>query len=146
MISHCMDMPGCVYLLITHGNLVFSHILAIISDATIEIHVQVLVCKYICVCVCSLLLGILLGVGLLSHIKTLFRASLVAQWLRVCRPMQGTRVRAPVWEDPACRRAAGSVSHNYWAWASGACAPQRERPWWWGARAPRWRVAPACHN
>ena len=26
-------------------------------------------------------------------------ASLVAQWLRVCLPMQGTRVRALVWED-----------------------------------------------
>ena len=30
-------------------------------------------------------------------------ASLVAQWLRVCLPMQGTRVRALVWEDPTCR-------------------------------------------
>ena len=28
------------------------------------------------------------------------RASLVAQWLRICLPMQGTRVRALVWEDP----------------------------------------------
>ena len=33
------------------------------------------------------------------------RASLVAQWLRVCLPMQGTRVRALVWEDPTCRGA-----------------------------------------
>ena len=41
------------------------------------------------------------------------RASLVAQWLRVCLPMQGTRVRALVWEDPTCRGAAGPVSHNY---------------------------------
>ena len=40
-------------------------------------------------------------------------ASLVAQWLRVCLPMRGTRVRALVWEDPACRGAAGPVSHNY---------------------------------
>ena len=30
----------------------------------------------------------------------LHRASLVAQRLRVCLPMQGTRVRALVWEDP----------------------------------------------
>ena len=30
-------------------------------------------------------------------------ASLVAQWLRICLPMQGTRVRALVWEDPTCR-------------------------------------------
>ena len=40
-------------------------------------------------------------------------ASLVAQWLRVCLPMQGTRVRALVWEDPTCRGATRPVSHNY---------------------------------
>ena len=40
-------------------------------------------------------------------------ASLVAQWLRVCLPMQGTRVRALVWEDPTCHRATGPVSHSY---------------------------------
>ena len=56
------------------------------------------------------------------------RASLVAQRSRICLPMQGTRVRALVWEDPTCRGAAGPVSHNYWACASGACAPQQERP------------------
>ena len=39
-------------------------------------------------------------------------ASLVAQWLRICLPMQGTRVRALVWDDPACRRAAGPVGHS----------------------------------
>ena len=40
-------------------------------------------------------------------------ASLVAQWLRVCLPMQGTRVRALVWEDPTCRGATRPVSHSY---------------------------------
>ena len=40
------------------------------------------------------------------------RASLVVQWLRVHLPVQGTRVRAPVWEDPTCRGAAGPVSHG----------------------------------
>ena len=74
------------------------------------------------------------------------QASLVAQWLRVCLPMQGTRVWALVWEDPTCHGATGPVRHNYWACASGACAPQQERPRYWGARAPRWRVAPACRN
>ena len=39
-------------------------------------------------------------------------ASLVAQWLGVHLPMQGTRVRAPVREDPTCRRADGPVSHG----------------------------------
>ena len=51
-------------------------------------------------------------------------SSLVAQWLGICLPMQGTRVRALAWEDPTCRRAARPVSHDYWACASGACAPQ----------------------
>ena len=40
------------------------------------------------------------------------RASLVAQWLRICLPMQGTRVRALVWEDPTCRGATKPVRHN----------------------------------
>ena len=44
-------------------------------------------------------------------------ASLVAQWLRIHLPMQGTRVRALVREDPTCRGAARPVSHNYWACA-----------------------------
>ena len=39
-------------------------------------------------------------------------ASLVAQWLRICLLMQGTRVRALVWEDPTCHGAAEPVSHN----------------------------------
>ena len=56
------------------------------------------------------------------------RASLVAQWLRICLPMQGTLVRALVWEDPTCRGATRPVHHNYWACASGACALQQERP------------------
>ena len=41
------------------------------------------------------------------------RASLVAQWLRICLLMQETRVRALVWEDPTCRGATRPVSHNY---------------------------------
>ena len=73
-------------------------------------------------------------------------ASLVVQWLRICLPMQGTWVRALVWEDPTCRGATGPVSHNYWACTSGACAPQQERLQQWEARAPRWRGAPAHHN
>ena len=40
-------------------------------------------------------------------------ASLVAQWLRICLPMQGTQVRALAWEDPTCRRAVKPVRHNY---------------------------------
>ena len=39
--------------------------------------------------------------------------SLVAQWLRIRLPMQGTRVRALVQEDPTCRGATKPVRHNY---------------------------------
>ena len=37
-------------------------------------------------------------------------ASLVVQWLRICLPMQGTRVRALVWEDPTCHGATRPVT------------------------------------
>ena len=40
-------------------------------------------------------------------------ASLVVQRLRICLPMQGTRVRALVQEDPTCRGATKPVRHNY---------------------------------
>ena len=40
-------------------------------------------------------------------------ASLVAQWLRIQLPMQGTRVRALVREGPTCRGATKPMHHNY---------------------------------
>ena len=49
-----------------------------------------------------------------NSFKKSLGASLVAQWLGVRLPMRGTRVRAPVWEDPTCRRATGPMRHNYW--------------------------------
>ena len=39
-------------------------------------------------------------------------ASLVAQWFRICLPMQGTRVQALVWEDPTCCGVTKPVSHK----------------------------------
>ena len=45
------------------------------------------------------------------------RASLVAQWLRICLPMQGTQVWSLVQEDATCRGATKPVRHNYWACA-----------------------------
>ena len=72
--------------------------------------------------------------------KSFQGASLVAQWLRIRLPMQGTRVRALVWEDPTCRGATGSVHHNYepalyspratttGARVPRARAPQQEKP------------------
>ena len=40
-------------------------------------------------------------------------ASPVAQWLRICLPAQGTRVRSLVWEDPTCLGAAKPVRRDY---------------------------------
>ena len=92
--------------------------------------------------------------------------SLVAQWLRTGLPMQGTRVRALVWEDPTCCGATNPVCHNYWACAlepvshnyrslratttearaPRARAPLQEKPPQWEACTPQWRVAPAHCN
>ena len=66
--------------------------------------------------------------------------SLVAQWLRIRLPIQGTRVRALVWEDPICRRATKPmhpkywacavepVSHNYWAHVPQLLKPMHLEP------------------
>ena len=102
-----------------------------------------------------------------------FWTSLVVQWLRTRLPMQGTRVRYLVQEDPTCCGATKPVCHNYWAcaqepvhrsyWAHmpqllkpmlwGPCAtttedrgPQQEKPLQWEARAPQRRVAPSRRN
>ncbi|XP_067596174.1 receptor activity-modifying protein 1 isoform X4 [Pseudorca crassidens] len=39
--------------------------------------------------------------------------SLVAQWLRIRLPMQGSQVRALVWGDPTCRGETKPTRHNY---------------------------------
>ena len=39
--------------------------------------------------------------------------SQVVQWLRIRLPMQGTRVRALVWEDPTCCGATKPMRQNY---------------------------------
>ena len=46
-------------------------------------------------------------------IKPFNKASLLAQWLRIRLPAQGTWVRALVWEDPTCHGATKPMSHNY---------------------------------
>ena len=48
-----------------------------------------------------------------SVYKQMCRASLVAQWLKIHLPIQGTRVRALVQEDPTCHGATKPVCHNY---------------------------------
>ena len=39
--------------------------------------------------------------------------SLLAQWLRICLSIQGTRVQSLVQEDPTCHGAAKPMHHNY---------------------------------
>ena len=39
--------------------------------------------------------------------------SLMAQWLRIRLPMQGTQVRALVRKDPTCRGATKPLRHSY---------------------------------
>ena len=85
-------------------------------------------------------------------------ASLEAQWWIICLPMQQTRVRSPVQEDPTCHKATETVNHKYWACALGpgshktaaptSCisssvfAPQ-EKPPHWEAVCIRNTVAPS---
>ena len=56
------------------------------------------------------------------------RAFLVAQWLRIRLPMQGTQVQALVREDPTCRGATKPMNHNYWARAPQLLKPARLEP------------------
>ena len=52
--------------------------------------------------------------GLVAESKTEeSRASLVVQWIRIHQPMQGTQVRALVWEDPTCLGAAQPMHPKY---------------------------------
>ena len=73
----------------------------------------------------------------------------MAQWLRIHLPMQGTRVRALVQEDPIphaaeqlspCATTTEPACHTTEAHAPRAYAPQQE------TRAPQRRVAPTRRN
>ena len=41
------------------------------------------------------------------------RASLVAQWQRICLPMQEILVPSLSWEDPMCHGAINTMHHNW---------------------------------
>ena len=80
--------------------------------------------------------------------KKRIRASLGAQRLRICLPIQDTGVRSLIQEDPTCRGVTKLMPHNHRACAPGpgsdnyrarmqqelklahprACAPQQEKP------------------
>ena len=53
-------------------------------------------------------------------------ASLAAQWLRICLPIQGIRVRALVWEDPTCRGATRPMSQSLSLRVWSLCSATRE--------------------
>ena len=70
-----------------------------------------------------------------SAFKKSLKTSLVAQWIRIHRPMQGIRVQPLIQEDPTRCRGAKPVqtttepmSPNYGSPAPRACAPQPEEP------------------
>ena len=89
------------------------------------------------------------GIIIFENQEPTYWASLVAQWLRICLPVQGTWVQALVWEDPTCHGATRPVSHkllslHVWslcsatreaaivkgprtAMKSGPCSPQLEK-------------------
>ena len=51
-------------------------------------------------------------------------ASLVVQRIRICLPVQGTRFRSLIWEDPTRRGTAKPVDYSHWASALelGSCS------------------------
>ena len=69
-----------------------------------------------------------LGQGERTHKNSITRASLVAQWLRIRLPIQGTRVRSLAREE--CCGATKPVCHNYWA-----CAVEPASHNYWRPRA-----------
>ena len=56
------------------------------------------------------------------------RTSLVAHWLRIHLPMQGTRVQSLIQGDPTCLGATKPLRHNYWAHAPQLLKPARLEP------------------
>ena len=100
------------------------------SHIGMSMHSWLCVCHCICACLsveahkriwptCKLANGTWLSEETLDweFKKQPFGASLVAQWLRIRLPMQGTWVRALVWEDPTCHGGTKPMCHNYWGCA-----------------------------
>ena len=58
-----------------------------------------------------------------SHVKPLCWPSLVAQWIRICLPMQEAWVWALIQEESTCFGATKPIHHNYWTCAleTGSC-------------------------
>ena len=70
--------------------------------------------------------------------------SLVAQWLGIHLPTQGTWVRALIRQDPTCRGATKPVRHNSWA-----CALEPASHNYWAHVLQLWKpvcLEPVLHN
>ena len=50
-----------------------------------------------------------------DNLRNIPRASLAAQWSRIRVPVQETRARALILEDPICHAATKPLRHNYGA-------------------------------
>ena len=70
----------------------------------------------------------------------------MTQWLRIRLPIQGTRVRALVQEDPTCLVGLSPHATITEAHVPRARALQQEEPPQWEVCAPQGRVAPAHLN
>ena len=67
------------------------------------------------------------NLSILSRIKNhVIGTPLVAQWIRLCLPVRGTRVQSLVWEDSTCRRA--TKAHAPQLLSPGAAAPEALGP------------------
>ena len=69
------------------------------------------------------------------------RTSPVVQWLKICLPMQVTRVQSLV-QDPTGCRATKPDHCNYQGPLSRPCTPQQEKPSQWEAHAPQAEWSP----
>ena len=74
------------------------------------------------------------------------RTSLTVQWIRIRLPVQGTRVRFLVLEDPTRHRAAKLVCQNYRAYALEPMLPHKRNHGNEKTPAHHNLVAPAHHN
>ena len=61
----------------------------------------------------------------------------MAQWVRVCLPMQVTQVPSLIRENPTCCRATNPCVTTAEAHVLRAHAPQQEKPPEWGASVPQ---------
>ena len=87
---------------------------------------------------CGLGLGYL-GPGTLS-IKAQKETCLVAEWVRIRMPMQGTQVRSLVQEDTISCRATKPMHCNYPGHLPRACHTHKQ------PAHGNWREEPPCHN